>query len=118
MAGGGAPGGKRAGAGRKRKGTFVFQPHRPRPKVEPGRRVKVTLWVRRRHPSLRQRAMRAALDYTTRTAEGRFGMRIVDVAPEERKLVLTVELDAPEELPRAMQGFGVRFAKAVQRQRR
>ena len=61
--------------------------------------------------------MRRALDYTIDTASGRFGMRIVDFAPEERRLVLTVELDDPGELPRAMQGFGVRFAKAVQRER-
>ena len=61
--------------------------------------------------------MRDALDYTIETANGRFGMRIVDVAAEERRLVLTVELDDPSELPRAMQGFGVRFAKAVQRKR-
>jgi hypothetical protein len=60
--------------------------------------------------------MRRPLDRSVEAARNRFGVRIVKHWIEESRIVLLVEAPRREALSRAMQGFGIRFAKAVHRE--
>lgn len=60
--------------------------------------------------------MRRPLDRSVEAARNRFGVRIVRHWIEENRIVLLMEAPTRESLSRAMQGFGIRFAKSVHRE--
>ena len=109
-------GGRREGAGRKRKGGQVAAagvPHRPRPRLDGRRPVAVTLKVRREVWSLRGsrsvRALRRALE----AGHLRRGFRVVHFSILSNHLHLIVEADSRVSLSGGMQALEIRMARAL-----
>ena len=111
-------GGKRPGAGRKRKDGKVAPPgvpHRRRPRLNGRHPVGITLKVRREIWSLRGsrcvRALRRALEHGHR----RRGFRVVHFSILGNHLHLIVEADDRASLSSGVQGLEVRMARAINR---
>jgi len=105
-------GGKRAGAGRKRR-SHETVPHAARPAVDGDHPVHITVRVARGVWNLRSqrgfRAVKDALDQEQR----RGALRIVHYSVQGNHLHLVAEAADRPTLTRRMQGFGVRFARSV-----
>jgi REP element-mobilizing transposase RayT len=109
-------GGWRPGAGRrpsKRRRKRVL--HRKRPKLTRRLPVHVTLRVHREVSSLRFKDRRRVIRRAFAAACAYDGARIVDWSIQANHLHLIVEADSRQQLSRAMQGFGVRVAKGLNR---
>ena len=107
-------GGKRAGAGRPRKGDETV-PHARRPHVDGRTPVHVTLRMRRGVWNLRsQRGFsRVALALGE---ERKLGLlRVVAFSVQGNHVHMVVECDSTSDLSRRMKGFGARLAKAMNR---
>ena len=111
-------GGKRRGAGRKRKDgkpAPAGVPHLRRPRLDGRTPVGITLKVRREVWSLRGsrcvRALRHALEHGHR----RRGFRVVHFAILGNHLHLIVEADSRTSLSSGVQGLEVRMARALNR---
>jgi len=113
-------GGKRAGAGRKRRqGARSSVPHRPRATHLAAHPVHVTLRAREGLPPFREQALFAAIREAIRQASrsravgGAF--RVVHFSVQRDHLHLIVEAHDRSVLSRGMQGLAVRVARAVNR---
>jgi len=107
-------GGKRKGAGRKRKATRRQVPHRPREKFRNGAlhvtvRMRKEVWNLRTHRCFR--AIRQAFELGCRQA----GFRLVHFSVQGNHIHLIVEAADPQALARAMKGLEVRMARALNR---
>ena len=109
-----AHGGKRAGAGRPRRGDETV-PHARRPIVDGRTPVHVTLRMRRGVWNLRsQRGFsQVALALAEERSVGL--LRVVAFSVQGNHVHMVVEADSTSDLSRRMKGFGARFAKAVNR---
>lgn len=108
-------GGKRRGAGRKRRGPRELVEHRPRETFRGRCPVHVTLRLADGLPSLRKRATYARVVGALGGGCERFGMRLVHWSVLSNHLHLIVEAISLEALSRGMQGLGVRLARALNR---
>ncbi len=106
-------GGKRAGAGRKRKSLLRRVSHQRRPEHAARFPLHVVLRARQEAPGLRReqvfRAVRAALV----AGAARAGFRLVHFSVQGNHLHLVVEAVDKLSLSRGMQGLAVRIARAV-----
>lgn len=106
-------GGRRAGAGRKRRGARPNVPHRTRPTLDARHPVHLTLRAGALPASLRDPrafpALRSALAFSTGA------LRILHFSVQHDHLHLLVETDVPMRFARAVQGLEVRIARAVNR---
>lgn len=108
-------GGKRAGAGRKPKGSAAEIAHARRAPLDARHPVHVTCRVVAGVPYLRSaRAYRIVRDALC-VAKERLGMRIVHFSVQEDHLHLLVEVEDEVALGRAMKGFQVRVARRLNR---
>ena len=108
-------GGKRKGAGRKRKAPRPRVSHRTRPKFDKAAAVLVTLRVAVDVANLRSNRFFEAITTCFANARGRFGLRVIEFAVLGNHLHLLVEADCDESLSRGMQGLCVRLARAINR---
>jgi len=108
-------GGKRKGAGRKRKAPRPRVSHKARPKFDKAAAVLVTLRVARGVWNLRSRRCFQAIESCFTNARGRFGLRIIEFSVLGNHLHLLVEADCDQSLSRGMQGLCVRVARALNR---
>ena len=107
-------GGKRAGAGRPRKGDETV-PHGRRPVVDGRTPVHVTLRMQRGVWNLRSQRGLAQVALAL-GEERKLGLlRVVAFSVQGNHLHMVVESDSKFDLSRRMKGFGARFGKAVNR---
>ena len=106
-------GGKRRGAGRKPKGPLALVSHRARERFDKPTPVHVTLRVRRDVWNLRSRRAFRRIRACFEKSCGRFGARLVEFSVQGNHLHLIVEADSNAALSRALQGLGIRIAKAL-----
>ena len=104
-------GGKRRGAGRKRRETLRRVPHRKRKHFR-WKPLHVTIRMRREVWSLRTRRSFRALKRAFAKGCERFGFRLVHFSVQWNHLHLVVEAPDQVQLARAMKGLGVRIARA------
>src|SRR4051812_34602966 len=103
-------GGKRRGAGRRRKGRKCL-PHTARERIPARLPAHVTLRIDRNIPTLRTRRAFAVVERAFWRAQGKFGMRLVHFSVQSNHIHLVVEgVNA-----QAMKGLGVRIARGVNR---
>ena len=111
-------GGRRAGAGRKRKDGRVLppgMPHLRRPELSARHPVHVTLKLRERLPSLRSPAGFAAVFSALQRGGLGHGFRLVHFAVLRDHVHLIVEARDRQALARSIQGLSVRIARGVNR---
>jgi len=106
-------GGKREGAGRKRKPGRPAEPHGKRPVLQPDQPVHVVLRVLDDVRELRTRDMFMAVREAAIMTFHNMKCRIVHVSIQEGHLHLLVEADDTEALSRGMQGFKISAAKHI-----
>ena len=107
-------GGAREGAGRPRQpGSGV--PHRHRPRVRRGQPLHVTLRLRQGLPTLRQKRAYRAIHAAFVQGCSWDGFRLVHYSVQRNHLHLLVEAPSARALARALQGLGVRLARALNR---
>lgn len=105
-------GGKRAGAGRKKR-SLETVPHTARPVVDGDHPLHITIRVARGVWNLRsQRGHRAVKDALFQERR-RGALRIVHYSVQGNHLHLVAEAEDRRTLTRRMQGFGARFARSV-----
>ena len=108
-------GGKRAGAGRKRKSPLRRVSHKRRPEHAQRFPLHVVMRARLDAPGLRRgqvfRSVRAALE----AGAARAGFRLIHFSVQGNHLHLVVEAVDKVALSRGMQGLAVRVARAVNR---
>ena len=105
-------GGKRKGAGKKRRSTRPNVPHQPRPQFRKGA-LHVTLRIRREVWNLRTHRCFRALQRAFATGCERFGFRLVHFSVQGNHIHMIVEAPDAEALARAMKGLEVRMARAL-----
>jgi REP element-mobilizing transposase RayT len=107
-------GGRRAGAGRKPKGSRAGVPHRARPEHKAYYPVHATLRAERRLPSLRKQLLflevRRALAHASRAS-----CRVVHFSVQSDHVHLLIEAHDKASLSRGMGGLAIRLARAVNR---
>lgn len=108
-------GGARAGAGRKPNARLAGVSHLSRPSLSRHHPVHVTLRVRQEVPTLRTKALGRLLFASFAKARTRFGTRLTHFSIQANHLHLIIEAASKAALSRAMQGLGIRVAKAVNR---
>ena len=108
-------GGRRAGAGRKRKGPLRLVSHRPRPPHAARYPLHAVLRARPDVPALRKRAVMVALRQALRAGGLRGNFRLVHYSVQGNHLHLVVEAHDKVALSRGMQGLAIRIARAVNR---
>ncbi len=106
-------GGLRAGAGRKAKGERPLVPHRPREVLAKHFPVHVTMRLRPGLSSLRRTSVRRVLERAFAASRERFGTRLVHYSIQSNHVHMIVEAEGRQALSRAMQGFAIRVAKAL-----
>lgn len=107
-------GGKREGAGRKKTGFCKDAPHRRRPELDARHPVHVVLRMQRRI-GLRDLDIHKVVDRVLRKYLGRDDFRIVHLSIQNTHLHMIVEAANRAALTWGMQSFGIRFARAYQR---
>jgi REP element-mobilizing transposase RayT len=107
-------GGRRAGAGRKRRGASRVS-HRARPQFARRFPLHVTLRIRRDVPSLRTRRCLHALTRAFYAGGGKFGIRLVHFAVMHDHLHMMMEAEGKESLSAGLHALNVRIARAVNR---
>ena len=108
-------GGKRAGAGRKRKSRLRRVSHKRRPEHASRFPLHVVLRARQDAPGLRRRQMFRAVRAALVQGAARAGFRLVHFSVQGNHLHLVVEAIDKVALSRGMQGLAVRIARAVNR---
>ena len=108
-------GGKRAGAGRKRKSALRRVSHKRRPEHAARFPLHVVLRARRDAPGLRRRQMFRAVRAALVQGAARAGFPLVHFSVQGNHLHLVVEAIDKVALSRGMQGLAVRIARAVNR---
>ena len=106
-------GGARKGAGRKPKGARPLVPHEVREGVKARHPLLITTRMGPGLPSLGRHGFWRVVERCLQRACERFGVRIVHFSVQSNHLHLIVEAPDAESLARAMKGFGVRIARAV-----
>jgi REP element-mobilizing transposase RayT len=107
-------GGRRPRAGRKPVGEGGL-PHTPRQAIERLVPVHVTVRMAAHVYNLRSRRAFSVIGPAIAKAADRFGVRIIEFSVQGNHMHLVVEAGAHEALSRAMQGFGIRVAKGLNR---
>jgi REP element-mobilizing transposase RayT len=108
-------GGKRKGAGRKRKAPRPRVEHRPRPKITKHVPVHVTLRLLEGLPTLRRPETHAVLVDALAAGTERLGMRVVHYSAMSNHLHLLCEASDAASLSKGMQGLCIRVARALNR---
>lgn len=108
-------GGKRPGAGRKRKAERERVPHRKRAVLKKRFPVLVTIRMHDGALNLRNGHCFTVLKRAFAGARDRFGMRLCEFSVQGNHLHLIVEAGDERALARGMQGLGVRMAIALNR---
>ena len=108
-------GGKRAGAGRRRKSPLRRVSHRRRPEHAPRLPQHAVLRVRPDAPGLRGREVFRAVRAALVAGAAKAGFRLVHFSVQGNHLHLVVEAGDKVALSRGMQGLAVRLARAVNR---
>jgi putative transposase len=108
-------GGRRKGAGRKRKGARALVTHAARPALAARFPVHVTLRVLPHVWNLRSRRGLRVLGAALSRGGDRFGMRICEFSIQGNHLHLVAEADNARTLSRGMQGLAIRIAKGLNR---
>ncbi len=108
-------GGKRKGAGRKRKAPRPRVSHKARPRFEKAAAVLATLRVAKGVWNLRSRRCFGVIERSFADARERFGLRIIEFSVLGNHLHLVVEADSSRSLSRGMQGLCVRIARGLNR---
>src|SRR5918911_4564353 len=106
-------GGKRDGAGRKRKAPRPRVSHTAREQFDRPSAVLVTLRVAAGLWNLRTKRCFSAIEQCFADARERFGLRVIEFSVLGNHLHLLVEADSSVALSRGMQGLAVRIAKAL-----
>ena len=106
-------GGRRAGAGRKRRPGRRRMPHGPRPVFGHRCPLHITIRVADHVYNLRSRRARSAVERMLRGCAGAFGVSIVQVSVQGNHIHLLVEAPDQVSLSRAMKGMGVRLARCL-----
>lgn len=106
-------GGKRAGAGRKPKGTRASERHEARPEHDIRHPVHVTVRMVRDVGNLRRRDIYFALYGATIVTAKRTDFRIIHLSIQRDHLHLIVEADDAAALSTGMQGFSISAAKRI-----
>jgi len=107
-------GGRRAGAGRKPKGTRAGVPHRRRAALKERHPVHVTLRLRDGLPSLRKERELRVLDGCFASASTD-AFRVCEFSVQSNHLHLIVEAQGTSALSKGVQGLAVRIAKRLNR---
>jgi len=105
-------GGKRKGAGPKRKGPKKVS-HRKRETFRPKQPIHVTLKFRKGLPSFRSKRYAKIVWLALTFACNKFDVRIVHFSIQKNHIHLILEAKQKESLSKAMQGFCIRIAKGV-----
>ena len=108
-------GGKRRGAGRKRKSPLRRVSHKRRPGHAARFPLHVVLRARQDAPGLRRRQVFRAVRAALGAGATRAGFRLVHFSVQGNHLHLVVEAADKLALSRGMQGLAVRIARAVNR---
>jgi len=108
-------GGRRCGAGRKRKGPRARVPHCARAEHDAKCPSFVTLRVRERLPSLRRREAHLAILWAFAAGKQRFGFRLVLYSVQSNHMHLMVEAEDRRALSRGLVGLQVRVARSLNR---
>ena len=108
-------GGKRAGAGRKPRGTRAGVAHRPRSDWKQRRPLHVTLRIAPHVYNLRSRRSFRVIEAALWIGGDRFEVRIVHFSVQGNHLHLIVEAPNRRALARAIQGLSIRIAKGLNR---
>jgi REP element-mobilizing transposase RayT len=108
-------GGARQGAGCKPTGDRAKVPHAKRPRIATRHPVHVTLRLERGLESLRKRRTFALVRGAIFAGANRFHMRIVEFSVMTNHLHLVCETADEQALSRAVQGLGIRIARALNR---
>ena len=106
-------GGRRAGAGRKRKGPLPLVSHKKRPAHSA--RFPLHAVLRSAVAGLRRRELFEAIQGALRAGSNRFGFRLIHFSVQGNHLHLIVEAVDQYALTRGMQGLMVRIARAINR---
>ncbi len=107
-------GGRRPGAGRKRRGPRPNVAHRIRPYHDAAHPAHVTLRARAALPSLRGMRVFGALRETIARAQ-RDGFRICHFSVQSNHVHMLVEAKSRQTLSRGVQGLAIRMARALNR---
>lgn len=106
-------GGRRAGAGPKRRAGRPLVAHRPRPERDRRVPLHMTTRVCAGLPSLRAgRAHRVLID-ALRAGADRFGFRLVEYSVQRDHFHMLIEVEDQHALTRGAKGLGVRLARAL-----
>jgi hypothetical protein len=110
-------GGKREGAGRKRKDGRIGPtvPHVPRPTLRRGVPAHVVWRVEPDVWDLRDRRCADVIEQAIAAGDARFGVRIVGHELERDRLHLVIEAADPRGFESTMQGLGIRLARQLNR---
>jgi putative transposase len=108
-------GGKRDGAGRKRKSERELVPHRVRDRVTRHQPVLVTTRLRAGLPNLRQERTLARLREVLAAGADRHGFRLVEYSLQSNHIHFLAEAPDQRVLARGVQGLLVRIARALNR---
>jgi REP element-mobilizing transposase RayT len=108
-------GGRRKGAGRKRRGRIRRVSHKQRPPFFSPTAVLVTLAIVPEGWNLRSQRCFRVIAACFAAALGRFGLRLIHFSVLGNHLHLIVEADDSEALSRGMQGLNIRLARALNR---
>ena len=106
-------GGKRKGAGRKRKSPLRRVSHKPRPGHAARFPLHVVLRARQDAPGLRRGQVFRAVQAALQEGAARPGFRLVHFSVQSNHLHFVVEAADKVALSRGMQGLAVRIARAV-----
>lgn len=107
-------GGRRKGAGRKRKNRSAVS-RAARPELNPRHPLHVTMRLSKGVWSLRSRRSFRVIEKALRAGSDRLGMRLTHYTVQGNHLHLVVEADDKKSLSRGMQGLTIRLAKGLNR---
>ena len=108
-------GGKRAGAGRKRRSPRPLVSHKKRPRHAARFPLHAPLRVEEDVPRLRKKEMFRAIAAAIAAGAARAGFRLVHFSVQGNHLHLIVEAADEVALARGMQGLATRLARAINR---
>ena len=108
-------GGRRQGAGRKRKSPLRLVSHKRRPAHAARFPLHVVLRARQDAPGLRRKQVFRAVRQALEAGAAKAGFRLVHFSVQGNHLHLVVEALDKVALSRGMQGLAVRIARAVNR---
>src|SRR5712692_2569149 len=108
-------GGKRAGAGRKRKSPVPLVSHKKRPAHVGRFPLHLVLRVRKDVPRLRAKAVFAEIHAALEASATVDGFRVVHFSVQGNHLHFVVEAESSRALTRGMRGLTIRVALAINR---